>query len=86
MSDLAAEADAVMLETGGNTVDATLDSPFALGVVEPAVSGLEGQAVMLLYLEETGRKFRLDGATRVPLEQMLLSSHEVLMLRFFGDL
>jgi len=62
----ATEAGVAMLEAGGNAVDAAVAAAFALGVVEPAASGLGGQTMMLLHLEETGRKFCLDGATRAP--------------------
>ncbi len=62
----ATEAGAAMLAAGGNAVDAAVASAFALGVVEPAASGLGGQTMMLLHLEESGRKFSLDGATRAP--------------------
>jgi gamma-glutamyltranspeptidase/glutathione hydrolase len=62
----ATEAGVEMLEAGGNAVDAAVAAAFALGVVEPAASGLGGQTMMLLHLEEPGRKFCLDGATRAP--------------------
>jgi gamma-glutamyltranspeptidase/glutathione hydrolase len=62
----ATEAGVTVLEAGGNAVDAAVAAAFALGVVEPAASGLGGQTMMLLYLEESGRKFCLDGATRAP--------------------
>lgn len=63
---LATEAGAAMLAAGGNAVDAAVAAAFALGVVEPAASGLGGQTMMLLHLEEPGRKLSLDGATRAP--------------------
>lgn len=62
----ATEAGVAMLASGGNAVDAAVASAFALGVVEPAASGLGGQTMMLLSLEDAGRKFCLDGATRAP--------------------
>lgn len=62
----ATEAGAAMLAADGNAVDAAVAAAFALGVVEPAASGLGGQTMMLLHLEEAGRKFSLDGATRAP--------------------
>ncbi|EXJ14751.1 gamma-glutamyltransferase family protein [Imhoffiella purpurea] len=63
---LATEAGVAMLASGGNAVDAAVAAAFALGVVEPAASGLGGQTMMLLSLDEAGRKFCLDGATRAP--------------------
>jgi len=62
----ATEAGVEMLEAGGNAIDAAVAAAFALGVVEPAASGLGGQTMMLLNLAESGRKFCLDGATRAP--------------------
>ncbi len=62
----ATEAGVAMLATGGNAVDAAVAAAFALGVVEPAASGIGGQTMMLLHLAATGRKFCLDGASRAP--------------------
>jgi gamma-glutamyltranspeptidase/glutathione hydrolase len=62
----ATEAGVEMLRRGGNALDAAVAAAFALGVVEPAASGLGGQTMMLIHLEESGRKFCLDGATRAP--------------------
>ncbi|MEJ2620165.1 MAG: gamma-glutamyltransferase [Candidatus Thiodiazotropha sp.] len=63
---LATDAGSEMLNSGGNAVDAAVAAAFALGVVEPAASGLGGQTMMLIHLTESGRKFCLDGATRAP--------------------
>lgn len=63
---LASEAGKEMLETGGNAVDAAVAAAFALGVVEPAASGLGGQTMMIIHQESSGRKFSLDGGTRAP--------------------
>lgn len=63
---LATEAGVEMLRAGGNAVDAAVASAFALGVVEPAASGLGGQTMMTMYLSDSGRKFCLDGGTRAP--------------------
>ncbi len=63
---LATEAGAAMLRSGGNAVDAAVAAAFALGVVEPAASGIGGQTMMLIHLAASGRKFCLDGGTRAP--------------------
>ncbi|HEX9745132.1 MAG TPA: gamma-glutamyltransferase [bacterium] len=62
----ATEAGVEMLEQGGNAVDAAVAAAFALGVCEPASSGLGGQTMMLLHLEEKRQKIALDGSSRAP--------------------
>lgn len=50
------EASAVgrrVLESGGNAIDAAIAVSFALGVTEPAMSGLGGQTQILLFAPET---------------------------------
>ena len=54
------------LEAGGNAVDAAVAAAFALGVCEPAASGLGGQTMMLVHLAEARRTFALDGSSRAP--------------------
>lgn len=63
---LATEAGVEMLRIGGNAIDAAVAAAFALGVVEPAACGLGGQTMMLMHLNESGRKFCLDGGSRAP--------------------
>ena len=63
---LATEAGIQMLEQGGNAIDAAVASAFALGVCEPAASGLGGQTMMLIHLAQTRRTFALDGSSRAP--------------------
>lgn len=63
---LATEAGAEMLADGGNAVDAAVAAAVALGVVEPAASGLGGQTMMLIHIAEPRRTFALDGSSRAP--------------------
>lgn len=63
---LATEAGAEMLAEGGNAIDAAVAAAIALGVVEPAASGLGGQTMMLVHTAEPRRTFALDGSSRAP--------------------
>ena len=62
----ATRAGARMLEEGGNAVDAAVAAALALGVCEPAASGIGGQTMMLVHLAEPKRTFALDGSSRAP--------------------
>jgi gamma-glutamyltranspeptidase/glutathione hydrolase len=62
----ATEAGAAMMAAGGNAIDAAVAAAFALGVCEPAASGLGGQTMMLVHLAEPRRTFALDGSSRAP--------------------
>jgi gamma-glutamyltranspeptidase/glutathione hydrolase len=62
----ATEAGAEMLADGGNAVDAAIAAAFALGVCEPAGSGLGGQTMLLLHAAQTRRTIALDGSSRAP--------------------
>ena len=62
----ATRAGILMLEDGGNAMDAAVAAALALGVCEPAASGLGGQTMMLIHTAEPRRTFALDGSSRVP--------------------
>ena len=62
----ATSAGVEMLEAGGNAFDAAVAAAFALGVCEPAASGLGGQTMMLAYDAASSRTFALDGSSRAP--------------------
>ena len=63
---VATEAGAEMLRRGGNAVDAAVAAAFALGVCEPAASGLGGQTMMLVYSAKTRKTIALDGSSHAP--------------------
>lgn len=56
----AARAGIEVLEAGGNAVDAAIATGFALGVVEPWMSGLGGGGAMLVWLAEEERGAAID--------------------------
>jgi gamma-glutamyltranspeptidase/glutathione hydrolase len=66
MSPLAAAAGLDMLRAGGNAVDAAVATAFAIGVVEPFMSGLGGVAVMVHYRAENGQTVVVDGSSTAP--------------------
>lgn len=66
MQPLAAEAGAEMLRRGGNAIDAAVATAFAVGVVEPFMSGLGGIAFMVYRNNATGETICLDGSTVLP--------------------
>ena len=62
----ATAAGVAALEAGGNAVDAAVAAALALGVCEPAASGLGGQTMMLVHLVDGNRTLALDGSSRAP--------------------
>lgn len=61
----ASEAGAAMFAAGGNAVDAAVATALALGVCEPAASGLGGQTMMMLHVPGH-RTVAIDGSSRAP--------------------
>jgi gamma-glutamyltranspeptidase/glutathione hydrolase len=62
----AAEVGVEVLRAGGNAVDAAVATGFALGVVEPWMSGLGGGGYMLVYLAAEGRVHVVDFSMIAP--------------------
>lgn len=62
----ATEAAVEILSDGGNAIDAAVAAALALGVCEPAASGLGGQTMALIHTAEPRRTFALDGSSRAP--------------------
>ena len=55
-----------MLAAGGDCVDAVIATTFALGVLEPWMSGLGGGGAMVLYRARENRYEVIDYGMRAP--------------------
>jgi gamma-glutamyltranspeptidase len=62
----AAEVGAEVLAAGGDCVDAVIATTFALGVLEPWMSGVGGGGAMVLYRAREDRYEAIDYGMRAP--------------------
>ena len=62
----AAEVGAAVLSRGGDAVDAAVATSFALGVLEPWMSGIGGGGAMVLYRAAEQRYTVIDFGMRAP--------------------
>src|SRR4051794_41665131 len=62
----AAEVGVKVLEAGGDCVDAVIATTFALGVLEPWMSGVGGGGAMVLYRAREDRVEVIDYGMRRP--------------------
>ena len=60
----AAQAGARVLAQGGNAVDGAIAAGFALGAVEPWMSGLGGCGFMTVHLADTGKSYAVEFGVR----------------------
>ena len=65
-SQRAAEVGAQVLAAGGDCLDAVVATSFALGVLEPWMSGVGGGGAMVLYRAREGRYEVIDFGMRAP--------------------
>jgi gamma-glutamyltranspeptidase/glutathione hydrolase len=62
----ATEAGVRLLAQGGNAIDAAVAAAWALGVCEPAASGLGGQTFLIIRTAKPRRTVTLDGSSFAP--------------------
>lgn len=65
-NSLAAEVGAEVLRAGGDAVDAAVATSFAIGVLEPWMSGPAGGGAMMLWRADEGRAVALNHGMRAP--------------------
>lgn len=63
---LASQIAVEIMERGGNAVDAAVGMIYAVGLLEPAASGIGGAGQMVIYLADTDEYVQLEYMTRAP--------------------
>jgi gamma-glutamyltranspeptidase/glutathione hydrolase len=64
----AAEAGAAVLEAGGDAIDAAIATSFAIGVVEPWMSGPAAGGCMVIWRASEAKAYAIDYGMRAPRE------------------
>jgi gamma-glutamyltranspeptidase/glutathione hydrolase len=65
-SEITSQVGIDILKAGGNAVDAAVATIFAVGVVEPNLSGIGGPGMMVIYLKDTNEYVMLEYMGTVP--------------------
>lgn len=63
---LASAAGLEILKAGGNAIDAAVATAFAIGVVEPFMSGVGGVAALVYHQASSGKTLVVDGSSVAP--------------------
>lgn len=65
-SSLASDIAVQILENGGNAVDAAVAMIYAVGLLEPAASGMGGAGQMVIYLADQDKYVSIEYMTQAP--------------------
>ena len=65
-NQIASQIGVDILKAGGNAVDAAVAMIYAVGLLEPAASGMGGAGQMVIYLKEENRYLVLEYMTQAP--------------------
>ena len=63
---LASQAGVRIMQAGGNAIDAAIAAAAAVGVVEPAMSGVGGDGFILIFDAATGRPYGVNATGPAP--------------------